>query len=397
MLVNIFKQFFLLGCLSFGGPAAHLGYFKQRFVDQLKWLTAEEYGQIVALSQFLPGPGSSQAGFAIGYKMAGVFGGIAAFIAFTTPSVVLMLLLAIFGAQFFGTDAYNGIVHGLKLLAVVVVADAVYSMFNSFCKKPITQGLFVMSAVFTLLFSGILVQMGILIAAAIIGMFWLKTTISEAPALDSADAKLSFKYLSLVLFLLLFVGLPFLSQQHVFADHVFPVRALINIASDFYLAGSLVFGGGHVVLPMLQNMLENNIANDTFITGYAAAQAVPGPMFTLATYLGYQASPTAPILGALTATFAIFLPGFLLVIAVFDHWQKIGAYAVFHGVVTGVNAAVTGLLLAALYDPVFSSAVVTNKDMLLVFLGIFMMKSLKLPILVLVGFFSAAGLMMFLI
>lgn len=377
MLLTIFKHFFILGCFSFGGPAAHLGYFKKRFVDELNWLSEQDYSQIVALSQFLPGPGSSQTGFAIGYQKAGLSGGILAFLAFTSPSVILMLCLAMFGSNFTETHWYIGVIHGLKLLAVVVVADASWGMFKSFCTNKVSQTLCVVTAVALLLLPSLIIQMFMLLICALVGF----ASSSKQSDVKSHDVSGKLKILPLILFILLLIGLPALSQQNDF----------LEISAIFNSAGSLVFGGGHVVLPMLQNMLGDNITNDVFLTGYAAAQAVPGPMFTLATWLGFHMLPTAPIIGALLATVMIFLPGFLLMVATFNYWQNMANKPKLKGAIYGVNASVTGLLLAALYQPVFVNAVVSAIDISLVLVGFLLLKSYKIPIIGLVGFFIATG------
>lgn len=379
IMFAIFKTFFWLGWISFGGPAAHIGYFRNTFVEKMKWLTDEEYGQIVALSQFLPGPGSSQVGFAVGYKKGGLPGAIAAFIGFTTPSVILMLVLAVASSQLLDNSLFNSVIHGLKLLAVVVVADATYGMYKNFCKSAIATSLCVMTAVVLLLFPGIWPQILVLIVAAFVGSRFLS---SQAQSSVTSSEKISFA--PLVLFAALLLGLPLLANY----------SQGIEVFSLFYQAGSLVFGGGHVVLPLLQNGIGDQLSQDAFLTGYAAAQAVPGPMFTLATYLGYVLMPASPVLGALIATVAVFLPGFLLLLGVLKNWQAIASKPLISGALTGVNAAVVGLLLAALYQPIFTSAVNSGLDFALIVVGVWLLKSVKLPIVGLVGVFIAAGAIM---
>nr|WP_319555184.1 chromate efflux transporter [uncultured Vibrio sp.] len=373
-MLTIFKTFFWLGWISFGGPAAHIGYFRQTFVEKLKWLDDSEYAQIVALSQFLPGPGSSQVGFALGYKRGGLGGACAAFIGFTLPSVVIMLVLAMVSSQVTDTSWFQNIVHGLKLLAVVVVADATWGMYKNFCQTKLTAGLCVATAIALLLIPGITTQMLVLLIAGVIGVRYLKTS-SDAP-------KEVFKpsITPLVIFAVLLLGLPLIA-------HTLPMLAVFN---DFFQAGSLVFGGGHVVLPLLENILGDQLSQDAFLTGYAAAQAVPGPMFTFATYIGYELSDT-PLLSALVATLGIFLPGFLLLLGVLKNWQQLAAKPAVSGAVSGVNASVVGLLLAALYQPVFSSAVVNPIDMALVIAGFYLLNKLKVSILWMIVFFVASG------
>ncbi|MBQ4837650.1 chromate efflux transporter [Pseudoalteromonas luteoviolacea] len=376
-MFTIFKLFFLLGWVSFGGPAAHIGYFRQTFVEKLKWLDDQEYGQIVALSQFLPGPGSSQVGFALGYKRGGLPGALAAFLGFTLPSILIMIGLAVVASQITQNDLFQSIVHGLKLLAVVVVADAAWGMYKNFCKSTLTVGLCILTATMLLIAPSIIMQIGILLLAAMIGSRYLKQT---QPKPTSQAFKPS--YPPLFLFVALLIGLPFAAQ-------LMPSIALFN---DFYQAGSLVFGGGHVVLPLLQNIVGDQLSQDSFLTGYAAAQAVPGPMFTFATYIGYELLPSNPIAGSLIATFAVFLPGFLLLLAVLKNWQTLAQKPRVAGALIGVNAAVVGLLIAALYQPVFISAVFTAYDIALVLVGFFLLKQLKLPIIWLVLTFILAGI-----
>ncbi|MFA0084291.1 chromate efflux transporter [Vibrio sp. 10N.261.51.F12] len=372
----IFKLFFALGWVSFGGPAAHIGYFRQTFVEKLQWLSDEEYAQLVALSQFLPGPGSSQVGFAVGYQRAGLGGGMMAFLGFTLPSVILMLALALLSSQLTESSYFQNIVHGLKLLAVVVVADATWGMYKNFCQQKLTVTICIITAVALLLFQSIATQIIVLIAAAAVGIYYL-----AAPDLRSSNAKLKLSYTPIILFVVLLIGLPLLSW----------VSPSLQLFSEFYQAGSLVFGGGHVVLPLLQNIVGDQITQDTFLTGYAAAQAVPGPMFTFATFIGYELMPSAPIWGAIVATLGVFIPGFLLLIGVLKNWQHLATIPAISGALNGVNASVVGLLLAALYQPVFTSAVMAPIDLAWIMVGALLMKQFKLPIVWMVAFFAVAG------
>ena len=375
-MFTIFKTFFWLGWISFGGPAAHIGYFRNTFVDKLKWLEDKEYAQLVALSQFLPGPGSSQVGFAVGYQRGGLLGACSAFIGFTLPSLIIMVLLAMVSSQLTEMQLFQHIVHGLKLLAVVVVADATWGMYKNFCSHRIAVALCVATAVMLLIAPSISTQIGVLIVAALIGARWL-------PSQDLLPTKsFSPSVLPLILFVGLLFGLPLVA-------HFMPELALFN---HFYQAGSLVFGGGHVVLPLLQNLVGDQLSSDVFLTGYAAAQAVPGPMFTFATYIGYELLPHSPILGAILATLAVFLPGFLLLLGVLKNWQALANQPKIAGAINGVNAAVVGLLAAALYQPVFNSAVSASVDMALILIGFYLLRQLKLPIIWMVIFFMLGGI-----
>lgn len=374
----LFKIFFTLGCISFGGPAAHIGYFRATFVEKLAWLTDKQYADIVALSQFLPGPGSSQVGFAIGYHKGGLIGAILAFLGFTLPSILLMLVLVMSAGQLSGNALFQAMTHGLKLLAVVVL-DAVLLMYKNFCQDNKRIMLCLLSACVLLILPGVIAQISVLVFAAMLGMFYLK----PAVAMKVSNSAYSMTYLPLILFVLCLFIIPLFSAYS-------PLQSLF---SEFFQAGSLVFGGGHVVLPLLQNIVSAQVSYNDFLTGYAIAQAVPGPMFTFATYIGYLMLPSAPIAGALVATLAIFLPGFLLLLSCLKHWQRLSQIPRLSAAISGVNAAVVGLLLSALYQPVFVSAVFNGLDMALVLLGFYLLKQCKLPIVALVAaFMVVAGL-----
>ncbi len=363
-MLTIFKTFFALGWVSFGGPAAHIGYFRHTFVEKLRWVSEQEYAQFVALSQFLPGPGSSQVGFAIGYHRGGLTGAWAAFLGFTLPSVLIMLLLAGLSSHLLDTPLFEQVIHGLKLLAIIVVADACLTMYRNFCQQRLTAGLCVLTAVAITLAPGLLTQFAVLLLAALVGQARL------APQSSSSLKTFHPSWLSLLLFVGLLLGLPLLAAS----------SPLVELFGHFFQAGSLVFGGGHVVLPLLQNALGDSLSTDQFLTGYAAAQAVPGPMFTLATYLGYVLTPDMPVVGALTATLAVFLPGFLLLLGVLKNWSALAQRPKVAGAMQGVNACVVGLLLAALYQPVWNSTVHAPLDWAVLLIGFFLFKVLRLPL-----------------
>ncbi|EKF9747429.1 chromate efflux transporter [Vibrio cholerae] len=368
-MLTIFKTFFALGWVSFGGPAAHIGYFRHTFVEKLGWVSEQEYAQFVALSQFLPGPGSSQVGFAIGYHRGGLAGAWAAFLGFTLPSVLIMLLLAGLSSHLLDTPLFEQVIHGLKLLAIIVVADACLTMYRNFCQQRLTAGLCVLTAVAITLAPSLLTQFAVLLLAALVGQARL------APKPSSALEAFHPSWLSLLLFASLLLGLPLLAAS----------SPLVELFGHFFQAGSLVFGGGHVVLPLLQNALGDSLSTDQFLTGYAAAQAVPGPMFTLATYLGYVLTPEMPVVGALIATLAVFLPGFLLLLGVLKNWSALAQRPKVAGAMQGVNACVVGLLLAALYQPVWSSTVHAPLDWAALLVGFFLFKVLRLPLIGMVG------------
>ncbi|ENM3795609.1 chromate efflux transporter [Vibrio cholerae] len=368
-MLTIFRTFFALGWVSFGGPAAHIGYFRHTFVEKLRWVSEQEYAQFVALSQFLPGPGSSQVGFAIGYHRGGLAGAWAAFLGFTLPSVLIMLLLAGLSSHLLDTPLFDQVIHGLKLLAIIVVADACLTMYRNFCQQRLTAGLCVLTAVAITLAPSLLTQFAVLLLAALVGQARL------APQQSFSTTTFSPSWLSLLLFASLLLGLPLLAAS----------SPLVELFGHFFQAGSLVFGGGHVVLPLLQNALGDSLSTDQFLTGYAAAQAVPGPMFTLATYLGYVLTPEMPVVGALIATLAVFLPGFLLLLGVLKNWSALAQRPKVAGAMQGVNACVVGLLLAALYQPVWSSTVHAPLDWAALLIGFFLFKVLRLPLIGMVG------------
>ena len=374
---ELFWRFLALGCISFGGPVAHLGYFRTAFVDRLKWLDEASYGRLVALSQFLPGPSSSQVGFAIGYQRAGVAGGVAVFLGFTLPSFVLLYLLAIAGSTVTDTVWFGGFVKGLKLLALVVVADAVLGMYATFCRRRLAGALCMLTASALLVAPSMATQFAVLAAGALAGWRFLRAP--EAPP----GGRLRFSWLPLTLFFLLLIVLPLLAS----------LSPDLDLLSRFYRAGSLVFGGGHVVLPLLQQTVGDALPIDRFLLGYAAAQAIPGPMFAMSAFLGAGMNPDHALAGALIAVLGIFLPGFLLILSFHDTWETLARKPGAAGAVAGVNASVVGLLLAALYQPVFVNAVFSSLDLALAIIGFFLLRVLRLPILALVAFFAAVGML----
>ena len=366
---QVFIQFLWLGCISFGGPAAHIGYFQRTFVQRLGWLTQAEFARLLALCQLLPGPASSQLGFAIGRHRAGLGGALSAFLGFTLPSFLLLLAAAIGIGQLGSNLWLDAALHGLKLLALIVVADAVFTMSRQFCATGMTQGIMVVTAAALWWQPGLLTQLLILAGAALICARSQRGAGSVPASAELPSAASSQPHWpTLLLFGILFIGLPLLGNP------------LGQLVADFYRAGSLVFGGGHVVLPLLQESVGHTLNEQPFLTGYSLAQLVPGPMFTLATYLGAQLQPEMPMLGALLATLALFAPGFLLLWAVGPCWQQWLAQPRLAGAVTGINAAVVGLLLAALYQPVWQSAVLAPTDLALAAIGFYLLRVVKLPI-----------------
>ncbi|WP_369346605.1 chromate efflux transporter [Agarivorans albus] len=358
-----------------------MAFFKQEFVDNRNWMSQQEYANLVALSQFLPGPGSSQVGFAIGLRRAGKLGAIAAFIGFTLPSAVLMTALALAANYSNNNPLVLGLIAGLKIAALVVVVDAVRQMYGQFCSNLYLSCACFITASVLLLLPNLSTQLLCLAIAAIAGLFLHKKLLALKPLepkqnKSSGSIKLAYLVAFCALLLLAFLDLPQLAASF----------------SQFYQAGSWVFGGGHVVLPLLQQTLVNEVNQEQFLTAYAAAQAVPGPMFTIASYLGAIVGEQSPMIYALVATIAIFLPGFLLVLAFVDAWQALANQAKFSAAMQMVNAAVVGLLVAALYQPIFTSAIHSNLEVVLALLGFCLLRVFKLPLYVMLICLGGAGL-----
>lgn len=403
-IFSIFTHFLYLGCISFGGPAAHLGYFQRYFIEKHQWLDLPTYSRMVALSQFLPGPASSQVGFSLGYHRGGLFGAIAAFLGFTLPSFILLYVLAVLGVHFSESTMFVGVIYGLKLLAVVIVADAVISMSKVFCQSKLTKFIAIAVVAVMVLFGSLYMQMLLLVIAGLLSLLAIKlnrngeeqtikvqSTKEQATKENKGEANNStqsvLKGLGIIPFLLFvfcLLALPLLVNN----------QPLLTLFNSFYQAGSFVFGGGHVVLPLLQQTITPSLPADTFILGYASAQAVPGPMFTIATFLGANMLVESPLLGAVIATGAIFLPGFLLVLAFQNVWHQVAFKPAVSGFVTGVNAGVVGLLAAAFYQPIALHAIYSLLDVAWVIGGFILLKFYRLPILALVAYFIAVGLLM---
>lgn len=375
---EVFWRFLLLGCISFGGPAAHIGYFQQTFVQKLAWLSNDAYAKLISLSQILPGPGSSQIGFAIGLQKAGLAGGVAAFVGFTLPSFILMYWLAVFVNLEDPASWLFSVSSGLKLLAVVIVLDAVITMFNSFCKTRLAVSIMLLSVSLLVIYQSFYTQILVFLLASLIG---INTSIPTTKQFTLSQTLKKMSWSPMLLFIALFIISLGLSQYDSF----------VGLFATFYKNGSLVFGGGHVVLPLLQTSIGDALTEQQFLFSYAAAQGVPGPMFTMATFMGAQWLENTPLTGAILATLAIFLPGFLLILAVNHSWASLIQHPKFIGVSAGINAAVVGFLIMALYDPVFTSAVHNYIDLGLVAIGFIGLRLFKAPILLLVGTFILVG------
>ncbi len=369
----MFLIFLRLGLTSFGGPVAHLGYFRDEFVTRRRWLSERSYGDLVALCQFLPGPASSQVGIALGLSRAGYGGALAAWLGFTLPSAVVLILFALGIAQH-STALPPGALHGLKVVAVAVVAQAVWGMARNLCSDAARISVMLIAACVALLQTSAWGQVAVISAAALAGLLLFKPT--PPAAHDALPVTLSRRAgaMWLSLFVLVLAGLPILAQ-------LIPNQSLA-MTDAFYRSGSLVFGGGHVVLPLLQAEVVPTgwVSNDVFLAGYGAAQAMPGPLFTFAAFLGASMSQ-APSgwLGGLLCLLAIFAPSFLLVLGALPFWESLRRSPRTQAALAGVNAAVVGLLLAALYQPVWTSAIFSARDFGLALIGLVALMVWKLP------------------
>jgi len=373
-----------LGLTSFGGPIAHLGYYREEYVVRRRWLDEAHYADLVALCQFLPGPASTQVSIAIGILRAGLLGGLAAWLGFTLPSAVAMVAFA-YGVQTLGV-AEAGWLHGLKVVAVAVVAQAVWGMARSLAADRERASLAIVAAIVVLASRTATVQVLVIVVAGLVGWILLRAAGTSTPTAMRIPVGRGVALGSLALFFGLLIGLPIARQ-------VAPSHTLA-VFDSFYRAGSLVFGGGHVVLPLLQAEVvpPGWVTNEEFIAGYGAAQAVPGPLFTFAAYLGaVMHQPPNGWVGAGWALVAIFLPAFLLVIGALPFWGLLRERAGFQAALRGINAAVVGLLLAALYDPVWTSAVTSHADFGLALVAFGLLMFWRLPPWLVVMIAAAGG------
>lgn len=375
---EVLSAFFKLGLTSFGGPIAHLGYFRDEFVTRRRWLSEASYADLVALCQFLPGPASSQVGFALGLMRAGPLGALAAWIGFTLPSAVLLILFA-YGASALEGPLVQGALHGLKLVAVAVVAQAVFGMAKSLTPDAQRAGIAVAVVFMIALIGGAIGQVGAIVLGGVAGLVLCRSDAHVGKVEEFHGVSRRVGLVALVLFLALLIGLPLL-----------PHSAGLALFDGFYRAGALVFGGGHVVLPLLEaeTVALGTMGADAFLAGYGAAQAVPGPLFTFAAYLG---AVSDGLLGAAIALVAIFLPGILILLAALPFWNQLRAWPTAQAAMRGANAAVVGILGAALYDPVFTSAVLNPLDFALALAGFVALVVWKAPSWVVVIALAVAG------
>jgi chromate transporter len=388
--LEVLRAFAKLGVSCFGGPIAHIGYFRQEFVVKRRWLDEQAYADLVALCQFLPGPASSQVGFSLGLMRAGYLGGLAAWVAFTLPSAIALVLFA-YGASVLEGEIGSGLLHGLKLVAVAIVAQAVWGMARTLCPDRERASIAVVAALVILLSSSSVAQIGAIVFGGIAGL-WLCRTPAATPSDQghmSVPVSRRAGLVALTAFFLLLAGLPILGNL----TH----SQAIALFEAFYRSGALVFGGGHVVLPLLREatVAQGWVSDDVFLAGYGAAQAVPGPLFTFAAYLGAVMEPPPNCLaGATISLVAIFVPGILALVAALPFWETFGKRANAQAVMRGVNAAVVGLLGAALYSPVWTTSVKGPGDFGLALVGFVILTVWEAPPLMVVAVSAIGGILL---
>ena len=382
ILLEIFLVSTRLGLTSFGGPTAHLGYFHAEYVERKKWMSEKSYADLVALSQFLPGPASSQVGIGVGVMRGGVLGGLTSFIGFTLPSVIVLMIFASLMTTFDISEA--GWIHGLKIVAVVIVLHAIIGMSKNLTPDIERKVIALFALVATLLFQSVFTQVGVILIAAAIGFILFKDYKDDGQKSGSFPIKKSFSASCLVLFFVLLFALP--------AFRELTGSYWVAVVDSFYRAGALVFGGGHVVLPLLEQELVPMgwITEEAFLAGYGATQAVPGPLFTFAAYLGTVMNGW---IGGLVATAAIFLPAFLLILGALPFWDLLRNNEKVKGAVMGVNAAVIGILISALYTPIWTSSILKPEDFALAAILFVMLVYFKLPPWIIVVTGAAGGML----
>jgi len=386
---EVLLAFLKLGLMSFGGPIAHLGYFRNEFVTRRRWLDEGAYGDLVSLCQFLPGPASSQVALSIGLARAGYRGALAAWIGFTLPSAVALVLFAYGASELEGRTAV-GLLHGLKLVAVAIVAQAVWGMARTSCSDLQRASIAIGAAVILLLVGSGTMQIAVILLGGMLGL-WLCRGASEPAARGTLPALVSTPVglRCLATFFLLLVGLPLLRGSW--------SSNAVALVDAFYRSGALVFGGGHVVLPLLREAFVGPgwVSDDAFLAGYGAAQAVPGPLFTFAAYLGAVARPAPhPVVGAVLGLIGIFLPGVLILLGTLPFWERFRGRARARAAMAGINAAVVGLLAAALYNPVWTSSVRTAADFGLALVGFVLLLVWRVPPLLVVVLTALGGIVL---
>ena len=384
---EVFGAFLKLGLTSFGGPIAHLGYFRDELVTRRRWIDEKGYADLVALCQFLPGPASSQVGFAMGLLRGGPLGAFAAWSAFTLPSALILLIFAT-AATALDNPAGQGLLHGLKLVAVAVVAQAVWGMARSLTPDRPRAGI-ALAAIFMVISGGTLGQLAAIVLGAVSGLVLCRGAAVEQRTSFSFGISRSAGVTCLLAFLLLLFGLPLIAS-------IMDSQGL-RLFDAFYRSGALVFGGGHVVLPLLETEVVRSgwVSENAFLAGYGVAQAVPGPLFTFSAYLGAVMGPSPNgVTGAAISLAAIFLPGFLLLLGTLPFWDRLSTYPLAQAAMRGANAAVVGVLGAALYNPVWTSAVLTSTDFALALSGFLLLVVWKAPPWIVVLLMAASAILL---
>jgi chromate transporter len=382
---EVFLAFLTLGVTCFGGPIAHIGYFREAFVVRRRWLDEPAYADLVGLCQFLPGPASSQVGFAIGLMRAGLPGGIAAWAGFTLPSAIALVLFA-YGAGALGGPTGAGLLHGIKLVAVAIVAQAVWGMAQTLCPDRERASIAVAAALIILFDASSAAQVAAITLGGAAGLWFCRGAPPAATGHVTGPVSRTAGFIALCAFFLLLVGLPVLQGL--------TGSQGLALFDAFYRSGALVFGGGHVVLPLLREafVAPGWVSDDAFLAGYGAAQAVPGPLFTFAAYLGTVVGPPPHgVTGAAVGLIAIFLPGVLILMGVLPFWDSFRTRPEAQAIMRGINAAVVGLLGAALYNPVWTSAVKTPHDFGIALLGFILLTVWRAPPLAVVCLSAIGG------
>lgn len=389
--LEVLRIFFKLGVTCFGGPIAHIGYFRDEFVVRRKWIDEHAYADLVGLCQFLPGPASSQVGFSIGLMRAGYLGALAAWAGFTLPSAAALILFA-YGAGALGGPLGTGLLHGLKLTAVAIVAQAVWGMARNLCPDRERASIAVVAALIILFSTSSIAQIGAIVLGGLAGLWLCRSETLTPSGHVEIPVSRTVGMVTLGMFFVLLLGLPALRGL--------TESTGVALFDAFYRSGALVFGGGHVVLPLLREafVAPGLLSDDAFLAGYGAAQAVPGPLFTFAAYLGTVVSPEPfRLTGAALGLVGIFLPGILILLGALPFWDAFRKRAGAQAMMRGVNAAVVGVLGAALYDPVWTTSVHTPPDFGIALVGFVLLTAWRAPPLVAVAFCAVAGTAMALV
>jgi chromate transporter len=384
--LEVLLIFLKLGVTCFGGPIAHIGYFRDEFVTRRRWLDEQAYADLVALCQFLPGPASSQVGFSLGLMRAGYLGALAAWTGFTLPSAILLVLFA-YGAGALGGPIGDGLLHGLQLVAVAIVAQAVWGMARTLCPDRQRASIATVAAMLILFSASAVAQFEAILMGGLAGFWLCRNSTQESQGAVVVPVSRRAGFISLGAFFLLLLGLPFVRGSG--------APAGLALFGAFYSSGALVFGGGHVVLPLLHDAFVGPgwVTDDSFLAGYGAAQAVPGPLFTFAAYLGtVVGTPPHGVAGAALGLTGIFLPGLLILVGTLPFWEAVRTRADAQAAMRGINAAVVGLLGAALYNPVWTTSVKAVGDFGVVLIGFVLLSVWRTPPLIVVIVSAVCGI-----